>query len=66
MRNGALLQVIQNLVACQPVRAGDRQNAFQVRHIKIADPPGADLSFFMQLLKSGHGILQGMFARPVE
>ncbi|KAG5722849.1 hypothetical protein E4T56_gene18718, partial [Termitomyces sp. T112] len=64
MRDGALLQVIEHLVAGDPALAADREQFVQIVGVEIADAPGADLACRDQLLEGRDGVLKRIGAAP--
>ena len=62
----ALLQMVENLVACEMTIAGDPQDRFEFTHVEVADTPGQDLSISLELFESCDRVLQRMLTRPVQ
>jgi hypothetical protein len=64
--DGALLQVIEHLVAGGHRLSGDRLELTEVRHIEVADAPRPDLAVLAKLLKGRDGVFKGMAAAPMK
>ena len=62
MLNGALLQIIEHLIAGKRHVGVDRSQILQVTHVEITDAPGPDLAAALQDFAHG-GPTQPMFPR---
>jgi len=66
MLDGALLQVIEDLVAGGVVLARNGADLLEVGYIEVAHTPGANLPVPPQLFETGNGVLEGIAAAPVQ
>src|SRR5262249_33322390 len=66
MLDRPFLEVVEDLVARDPTRPGDRDRALHPVDVEVADAPGACLPARDELLEGGDRLLQRMPARPVE
>src|ERR1051325_4101353 len=66
MLDRPLLQVIEDLVAGDPVLSGDRDRPLQLVDVEVADAPGADLPVRDQVLERLDRAPERMLGRPVE
>ena len=62
----ARLQVVEDLVAGDAPGTGDAQRLLEVLDVEIAEAPASNFSGLHQRLEGGHGVLQGVGARPME
>ena len=66
MLDGALLEMIEHLVAGDLALADDVERLVEIVGVEIADAPGQDLAGLLQLLEGGEGVLQRIAAAPVQ
>src|SRR5258708_2796990 len=64
--DGALAQMVEDLVAGRMLVAGDRAHLVEIGHVEVADAPGEYLSFALQLLEGGDRVGERMAAAPVQ
>lgn len=64
--DGAFAQVVQDLVARDPARAGDRKRFVQILDVEVADAPRADLPVGLEGLEGRDGLGQRRAPAPVE
>ena len=66
MFDGALLQVVQNLIACRTSLVGDRLYFPHVMYVEVTHAPRENHAFLFELLESLDRFLEGVVAAPVE
>ena len=66
MLDGALLQMVENLVAREMAITGNSPDGFEFTDVEVADAPGQDLSITLELLEGSDRVLQRILTRPVQ
>ena len=66
MLDGALLQMIEHLIAGDLALAGNIKHFIEIVAIEIADAPGADFAGADQFLERGNGFRQRIRSAPVQ
>src|SRR4030066_1515723 len=64
--DGALLQMIEHLIAGEPARPGDAEGLIELPGVEVADAPEADLAFLNQPLEGADRLFKGMGSWPVQ
>src|SRR5262245_33243071 len=64
--DGALLEMVENLVARDATRAGDRRHRLELVDREVADAPAPDLAVATEALEAGHRVFERMRAGPVQ
>jgi hypothetical protein len=64
--DGPLVQVVEDLIARDPVRPRDGEGAVEILDVEVADAPGQDLARPAQVLEARDRLRQRVLARPVQ
>src|SRR4030066_1838424 len=64
--DGALLQMIEHLIAGEPARPGDAEGLIELPGVEVADAPEADLALLNQPLEGADRLFEGMGSGPVQ
>jgi hypothetical protein len=62
----AFFQMVKDLIAGDPARAGDRLCLVEIVGVEIADAPRKDLTVLPQFLEGGDGFFERVTPAPVE
>lgn len=66
MLDGALLEVIEHLIAGDFAGAGDLFGFLQIRNIEIAHAPGENFPVLLELFESTDGLLERILPTPMQ